>query len=398
MRVKAIVLTLATLMACSEQEQDSVLTMEAKAGEFSILIPAKGELKSASEVVINAPSSVRGSLTLSWLKEENSIVEAGEVVARFDGEQHRLKRDQASLELEKIQLSKNETERSLSFDRFSIEQQSLLIEDEIAMTDKFSSEDLSIYSKNEVIEQLLNKDYLTAKDKYLNWSKDSKSEQGSAQIDLLALQGKGHSDKISMHESALKQLEVTAPQSGILIHSKNWRGEKVREGSSLWAGSKLASIPSLDQMQAKLYVLETEAAGLKVEQTVEVTLDAYPEKLITGRIASVASIATPKRQGNPVKYFEVVVDLDGSDPEFMKPGQKLSASIIIERRQGVISIPNQVIYQDAGESWVYVKRGERFEKQVISVGLRSLTRSQLIDGVQPGEHIALMEPTIESKS
>ena len=398
MKQFAILFTAMALVACGEQSETSVLTMEAKSGEFQILVPAKGELKSASEVNINAPNSVRGSLTLSWLKEENSLVTKGEVVARFDGEQHILQRDQADLELQKIQLNKQKTENSLSLDQFSIEQQSQLIDDEIAITDRFASEDLSIYSKNEVIEQLLNKDYLTAKDGYLNWSKDSKIEQGTAQINLLSLQGKGHSDKISLHDNALKQLEVRAPQDGILIHSKNWRGEKVREGSAMWPGSKLASIPSLTEMQAKLYVLETEAAGLKVGQKVELTLDAFPDKGISGSVATIASIATPKQNGNPVKYFEVLVDLEESDPSFMKPGQKLAANIIVAKEQDVISVPNQVIYQNEGQSWVYVQNGDGFEKRAITVGMRSLTKSQLTSGVESGEKIALVEPKLEGKS
>lgn len=389
-----------TLLAtgCSDESTDTVLTMEVAKQDFTIAVPAKGELKSATEVVINTPNSRSGSLTLSWIQEENKLVKAGEVIARFDGEQHLFNRQQADLELQKVSLSKGKTERTLDLDKFSIEQQSLLIDDEIAMTDRFSSEDLSIYSKNEVLDQLLKKDYLSAKDEYLDWSQGSKQEQGLAQIQVLSLQSKGHEDRIDVYNSALSKLEVKAPQDGIFIHQKNWRGEKVREGNTLWPGSKIGSLPSLDKMQAKLYVLETEGTGLKIGQQVQLVLDAYPDKPLSAKIASVASIATPKQRDNPIKYFEVIADIENSDPSYMKPGQKLTAKIILEQQEDVISVPNQVIYQEDGQSWVYVKRGGDFEKQMVSIGINSLTKSQLLSGVEAGDQIALVAPKLKDES
>lgn len=380
------------LMACQQDPSTQVLTLTAESKAFNIVVPAKGELKSASEVVISTPGRVRGSLTLSWLKEENSLVEKGEVVARFDGEEKQILLEQAQMEFDKILLSKQNTEQTLSLDQFSISQQAELIGEEIALTDRFSSEDLSIYSKNEVIDQLLNKEYLTAKDAYLTWSKDSKTEQSTAQIELLALQGKTHTQTINMHDTALKQLEVIAPQSGIFVHDKNWRGEKVRAGASMWPGSKIASIPSLDKMQAKMFILETEAGGIAAGQKVELYLDAYPNRKLGGVVNKIATIAAPKLPNNPVKYFEVIVDLDKSEPEFMKPGQKLTANIIVHSENNAITVPNQVIYQQDGKQWVYVKRGSSFEKQQVTIGKRSNTQSSLVSGVEEGDEIALVQP------
>src|SRR5690606_1700690 len=114
----------------------------------------------------------------------------------------------------------------------------------------------------------------------------------------------------------LENLEVLAPVEGIFIHEKNWRGEKVRVGQSMWPGSKLASIPSLKELQAKLYVLETEAAGVEVGLPAQIVLDAYVDRKISGKVVSVANIATQRNNRNPTKYFEIIVELDKSDPAF----------------------------------------------------------------------------------
>jgi hypothetical protein len=76
----------------------------------------------------------------------------------------------------------------------------------------------------------------------------------------------------------------------------------------------------------------------------------------------------------------------------------VTANIIVHRQSEAISVPNQVIFQKDGQNWVYVKRDGAFEKQPVTVGMRSLTKSQLTSGVEAGDDIALVEPKLEGKS
>ena len=298
---------IAFLFACSKQPSDQILAMRVERSPFRFEIPAKGELVSAQEIPINAPRGNRGSLTLAWLKEENSQVNKGEIVARFDGSEHILQRERSAIEMEKNQLSKENTERSLAQNQFSVEQEVIVVNEEMQVAERFTIDDLMVYSKNEIVDQMLNKDYLAAKQDYLDWRKDFQMTQSDAQLELLNAQGKVHQEAIELHDSALANLEVTAPQNGILVYSKNWRGEKIRVGQSLWPGSKIASIPSLEALRANLYVLEAEAAGLEVGQQVNLILDAFPDRHIGGEVTSVANIAAPRTADSPVKYFEVAV-------------------------------------------------------------------------------------------
>ncbi len=378
--------------ACTEDESVSTLTFEAKQAPFTVSIPAKGELKATDEIVLSAPRANRGSLTLAWLVEENSIVKKGQVVARFDGEQHLIKRDKAQLSFDKNQLTKVDTNRNLQVNESSIESQSRVLSQEIDMSERFSTEDLAVYSKNEIIEQLLNKDYLQAKDQFLAWSIGSQSAQGNAQIELLTLKGKAFSDKVNMHQKALENLEIIAPADGIFVYEKNWRGEKVRAGQSLWSGSKLGSIPDLTNMKAIVYILETQASGLKAGQVVDIKLDAYPKQKVSGKVTKIASIAASREKDNPVKFFEVEVSIDKTLTNIMQPGQKLEATIEVASIEQALSVPNQVLYQKNGQFWLFVKSSQGFVKRIVEVGQRSLTKSQITSGLNIGEHIALTKP------
>ncbi|BFM19205.1 efflux RND transporter periplasmic adaptor subunit [Gilvimarinus japonicus] len=384
------------LMACSSEQESTTLTMVVAPKPFEFSVPAKGELISAEEVTINAPSGNRGRLTLAWMKEENSRVSAGDVVARFDGTEHELEKQRAELELAKNSLSRDVTSRGLGQNQFAIVQQAGEVAQEKAMVERFSVDDLTVYSKNEIIDQLLSKDYLAAQQDYLDWRQSSQKTQGEAQLQLLSLEGKNYQDKIKLRQGALEHLEVLAPVGGILIHAKNWRGEKVRAGQTLWPGSKLSSIPSLEKLQARLYVLETEAAGIEIGQNAEILLDAYADRPLTGKVVALANIAAPRDTRSPTKYFEVTVALDQSDPSFMRPGQKLEGDVRVAHKDNALSIPNQAVFKDEHESWVYVKRGGGFVRQVIKTGLRSLTQTEVVAGITAGDEVALLKPAGET--
>ena len=66
------------------------------------------------------------------------------VVARFDGSEHELQRERALLELQKNQLSKGVTERSLNQSQFSIEQQSRVVNEEMAIAEQFMAENSGV--------------------------------------------------------------------------------------------------------------------------------------------------------------------------------------------------------------------------------------------------------------
>lgn len=392
-----LLLPVALLIGCSSEPESTTLAMEVERRNLVFDVPAKGELISAKEISINAPSGNRGRLTLAWLKEENSRVQKGEVVARFETAEHLLNKQRAELELEKNQLTAGITDRDLQQSQFSINQQAGVVSDEKAMAERFTIEDLDIYSKNEIIDQMLSTEYLTAQEAYLAWLQMSQTSQGQAQLEVLNLEGKSHRDTIRLTKEAIEQAEVLAPADGILIHSKNWRGEKVREGSEMWAGSKLGSIPSLTELQAKLYVLENEAAGLDMEQSVELTLDAYPDRPLRGTVVGLANIAAPRDRNSPTKYFEVTVGLDDVDPSFMRPGQKLTGRILVAKKGDVVSVPNQAVFKDDDESWVYIKQRGKFARQPVSTGLRSLTQTEITEGLEAGDQVALLRPQTEDR-
>jgi hypothetical protein len=155
---------------------------------------------------------------------------------------------------------------------------------------------------------------------------------------------------------------------------------------------KLGSLPDLTVMEARIYVLESEASGLKEGLPVTLRLDFEPGRAFTGKVAGIDTIAKPLSEDSPLKYFEAKVALDASDPRLMKPGVQVKASIVVEQRAGVIAVPNQALVYEAGRAFVLVRGGGRVQRRPVETGARSLTQTVVLKGLEAGERILLGVP------
>ncbi|GAA6151006.1 efflux RND transporter periplasmic adaptor subunit [Pseudoteredinibacter isoporae] len=380
------------LQACTEAVQEQTISVVVERSDFDVLLRAKGELHAKDNKLVAAPISSMYALRLDWLRPENSFVKKGDLLARFDASRYKLIRQKAMWSLQQHSLAKNNTKSKLDLDQLSVLSESNVVAAEMALSERFSVDDLLVYSKNEIADQMLDKEYLGSKQEYLDWRKDTSSAQGSAQLAVHEVKEQTEQRTIERNDKVLKQLNVYAPQDGIFVYHKNWRGEKVQVGQQLLSGSRLGSIPNLDALQAKLYVLESEALGIEAGQRVTLTLDAFPGKNIEGELLSISSVASPRSRQSPVNYFEVIVELAETDSEYMRPGQRLEGKIAIVSKPDTLTVPRQSLFSKEGLFWVYVKVGDGYERRVVSLGVRSLSRVEISSGLEPGEAVALSLP------
>jgi multidrug efflux pump subunit AcrA (membrane-fusion protein) len=166
-------------------------------------------------------------------------------------------------------------------------------------------------------------------------------------------------------------------------------------GITAWPHNKIASIPNLEKMEAVLLVHETDAVGLAVGQPVDLTVDAYPDRSLSGTVNGISPTAAPIERNNPVKYFSATVAIDQSDPQWITPGAKVRAEIHISRIDETIAVPNQVLFQGGEGDWVLVLEGRDLNRRSVTLGTRGAYRSQVTAGLEPGDEIALHPPEQE---
>ena len=378
------------LQSCSKEKQKNNIDLVIQKTNFDIRIPGVGELEAAKSTNISMPSSVFETLVIEWLAEENTYVKKGEAVVRFDAIKFKHLSGQEQFQIDKSIIGYRTKQKILNNEQGEIKSEKKLVVEELDIADHYSIDDLQVYSRNEIIDAMRNKKYLEAKWDYTNWREISHDEKSQSELELLRLIQGQHTAKFDMYNSTLKQLEIKAPHDGLFVLNKNWRGEKSRVGDAVWPGSKIAKLPDLTKLQAKIYVLESEAAGLKLGQRVDLTLDAYPEQKFNGEIAQIDSIAKPRENDSPVKYFEVIVSIDVNNKDYWRPGNQLQATIIVAELKQVISIPSQSLFMQAGKFYVRMAEGDEGIDREVKIGKRNMAKTQIVDGLEVGEKILLL--------
>jgi HlyD family secretion protein len=186
---------------------------------------------------------------------------------------------------------------------------------------------------------------------------------------------------------------VAAPHDGVLILKRDFHGDPLRVGDPVWNGQPLAEIPELSEMEAEVFVLEADAGGLAPGKRATVVLESRPDVAWPAEIRRVDPLAKPRLRGSPVQYFAVLLKLARTDPQAMKPGQRVRATLFLEERKDAIALPRQAVFEEDGKKIVYVRRGADFAPVEVTLGPASLGRVVIERGIAPGDEVALVDPT-----
>jgi multidrug efflux pump subunit AcrA (membrane-fusion protein) len=68
--------------------------------------------------------------------------------------------------------------------------------------------------------------------------------------------------------------------------------------------------------------------------------------------------------------------------------------VAVDRVANGIVIPSSTLFRKAGRTVAYVRRGSKFEETIVEVLRRSGDEALIGKGLQPGEHLALKDPTL----
>ena len=397
-RAAALLLVAALAAACGRPGAATVATLKVRKGPFEIAIPAFGELQAAkSTPIVVSPESRFSLLTIGWMAPEYSMVKSGDVVIRLASTDlpDLLRSEQA--ELAKVDLDIAQKEKQLEKEKTDLTGQIKVTAVQRELADVYAARDETIFPRNKIIEDAIDLNYQTIRERHFEDERSQLEKRAKAELQLLQSKARAHQVKIKQYEDQLNNLDIRAPHDGMLIINKQWNGERYRVGMNAYSGMKLAALPDLSVMEAKVFVLESEASGLKENLPVSLNLDYEPGRVFTGKIAGLDTIAKPLSEDSPLKYFETRVSLEVTDARLMKPGIQVKATIFVERLANVIAVPNQALAYEQDKAFVTVKKGSRIQKRPVEMGARSLTLTVITKGLDAGEVILLGSPEAAAK-
>jgi RND family efflux transporter MFP subunit len=273
---------------------------------------------------------------------------------------------------------------------------------ELQKINEFLPRDALIYSQRDIIEGQINKEFSEKKLVYADARLNLKGKVYTLDEAILLLERQQANNKIDQIERATTSLKLISPASGIVAYNNPeyfFGGFSIQPGRIVWIGMTLFNLVNPDKMEAKCFVLEKDAGELKTDQPVTVTLDPFPGQEFTGKVKTIDNLARPIDQGSPVKYFQVIVSLDKTEPELMKPGVKLKAQIRAGEMKSVIVVPRSAVVKKDSDFAVYVRKPHgQFEPVKVKLGQGDLIQVVVTEGLQAGQSLALNPPDVKRES
>lgn len=172
---------------------------------------------------------------------------------------------------------------------------------------------------------------------------------------------------------------VRSPMAGVAYQVE------ARRGAWLTAGSDVAAIGRIAQLKVVVYVDEPELGRVKVGLPVRITWDAHPEQEWKG---TVNQLPTRVVALNTRQVGEVVCIIENPEGVLL-PGTNVNAFIQSRVVESALTIPKEAVRREGSVAGVYVLEGEALRWRPVKVGVSSVTRVEVTEGLSEGARVVL---------
>jgi len=162
-------------------------------------------------------------------------------------------------------------------------------------------------------------------------------ESAKAQVSVAKAQISQAEAALRLSEINLRFTKIVSPVDGTVVSRNVDVGQTV--AASFQTPTLFNIAQDLTKMQIDTSVAEADIGRILVDQSVEFTVDAYPEVTFKGKVSEIRN--APIVVQNVVTY-NVVVKVDNRELK-LKPGMTANVSVIVSEKKGVLKIPNAAL-------------------------------------------------------
>ncbi|MGH7506752.1 MAG: efflux RND transporter periplasmic adaptor subunit, partial [Longimicrobiales bacterium] len=148
--------------------------------------------------------------------------------------------------------------------------------------------------------------------------------------------------------------------------------------------TRLFTIADISTMVARVQVSELDVVLISPGDAVDVQLDAFPGRMLQGRVRRVFPAADPESRLVPVE-----VAFTGPDARLARPGFLARMTFALGARDDVLLVPASAIVSDGTTPAVFVIENERAARRPVRTGVTSEGRVEILDGVVRGDLVVV---------
>ena len=186
-------------------------------------------------------------------------------------------------------------------------------------------------------------------------------------------------DGVSSFDTQGSNTLVRATVTGLVLEVPVKVGSSVIQSNTFNDGTTIAKIADMTDIIFKGKIDETEVDLLSEGMSVRISVGAIQGSDYPAVIEKIAPIAT---DDNGTNTFEVKAALSSGDTSKLRAGYSANATVILEKAEDILAIPERVIDYANDSSFVYVLKSEKpqtFDRVAIKTGISNGIDVQLLE-------------------
>ena len=294
MRSRSLILTLAVLAGCNRAKQADVPIDTAPVERRDIIVDAQATGVVEPINVIEVKSKSSGQITQMPV-DVGSTVEAGQLLVQLDPRDVKNQYDQSAADLAaaKARLDVADSQRKRSQELFT---------GQIITRQEFETTGL---------------------------------EYENARAALVRAR-----TGLDIAQQRLDEATVRAPVAGTIIEKPVSLGQVIASATgSASGGTTILKMADLNQVRVRALVNESDIGSIQPGMTARVVVDAYPDRPFNGTVEKVEPQAVVQQS---VTMFPVLIAL-ANEGGLLRPGMNGEVSVIVDRRENVLAVPNDAV-------------------------------------------------------
>ncbi|MFU8805715.1 MAG: efflux RND transporter periplasmic adaptor subunit [Bradymonadaceae bacterium] len=189
---------------------------------------------------------------------------------------------------------------------------------------------------------------------------------------------------VDLWETRLRLGRLTSPIDGVITR------KYIDQGSSVGANDQILEIADLSELVLRVNLSERDVVHLEEGQSIEMYIDAHPDRMINGSIRRIFPSADPTSRRVTV---EIALGAEARKIR-IKPGFLARARIDVERRVGALAIPTESLLASRGaDTFVYRIVDDALERREVETGAERRGWTEILAGLDEGDRVVGTNPT-----
>ena len=333
-------------------------------------------------------------MILLFMIKSGSKVKKGDLLIQIDGQSSmdHIEDVKDTLESAEADIKKRQAEQSIDLEAM---QQSVRVAK--SDWDKSKLDVQGSETRTEIDKELLRLAQEEALARYKQVESDvaQKLTAQKSELRILQITRERHVRHLRRHDDDVNKYAIRSQMTGLAVVQTVFRGgdmQPIQQGDQVTPGQLLIKVVDVDQMMVEANVNQSESSEFRIGQEARIRLDAFSGLQLPGKIFSIGAMAIGGwRQTFFVRNVPVKIRIQGADPRLI-PDLSAGVDVIMDRVASAKQLPLAAVFQDGDKRVVFVKRGPRFEKREITLGLQSATHAAVTAGLENGDEVALERP------